>query len=343
MRDPLFSVGEFKRIYDPSAGEAERWYVNDHALARDRGGTWHLIGITHRQLDIPPLERFFTAERSIAADSIKALNRELRESAAAAKRAGRPWFDAHAEKQLAHATAPSLTTPQWRKRPFALSADATESVLWAPHVITHDALHYMYYAAGSAHGDGNFRMHLATSADMNEWTRHAGNPLFVDGYEARDPMVLRVGAQWVMYYTATDPPAGGNHVVAYRLSSDLVSWSARNLAFVDLAKGTGAGTTESPFVVQRGDWYYLFLSMRHDYIPGYYADTEVFRSRDPLHWRSDDRVGRFDAHAAEVVRDVDGRWYVSHCGWYQGGVYLAPLTWHDGVDDAADERGTRLP
>ena len=25
-------------------------------------------------------------------------------------------------------------------------------------------------------------------------------------------------------------------------------------------------------------------------------------------------------------------WYVSHCGWYQGGVYLAPLTWHDGED-----------
>jgi arabinan endo-1,5-alpha-L-arabinosidase len=343
MRDTLFSVGEFKRIYDPSVGEAEPWYVNDHTLARDHDGTWHLIGITHRQLDIPALERFFTAERSITADAITALNRELRESAAAAKRAGRPWFDAHAEKQLAHATAPSLTTPQWRKRPFALSTDATESVLWAPHVVTHDGLHYMYYAAGSAQGDGNFRMHLATSADMNEWTRHAGNPLFVDGYEARDPMVLRVGAQWVMYYTATDPPAGGNHVVACRTSTDLVSWTARNLAFVDPTQGTGAGTTESPFVVQRGDWYYLFLSMRHNYIPGYYADTEVFRSRDPLHWRIDDLVGRFDAHAAEVVRDVDGRWYVSHCGWYQGGVYLAPLTWHDGVDDAADERGTRLP
>ncbi len=163
MRDPLFSVGAFKRIYDPSAGEPETWYVNDHTLARDAAGTWHLIGITHRQLDIPPLERFFTAERSITAEAAKALNNELRESAAEAKRAGRPWFDAHAEKQLAHATAPSLTTPQWRKRPFALVADASESVLWAPHVITHDGLHYMFYAAGSARGDGDFRIHVATS------------------------------------------------------------------------------------------------------------------------------------------------------------------------------------
>ena len=336
MHEPLFSVGEFRRIYDPSLGEAQPWYINDHTLARDRHGVWHLIGITHTQPDTPSLRKFFTAERSITPGEVTALNRELRESAAAAKRDGRRWFDAHDERRLAHATASSLTTPQWRKRPFALVADATESVLWAPHVITHGDRYYMYYAAGSERGDGNFRMHLATSADMNGWTRHGGNPLFIDGYEARDPMVLRIGARWVMYYTATDPPTGGNHVVAYRTSTDLVTWGPRGLAFVDPAKGTGAGPTESPFVVHRGDWYYLFLSMRHDYIPGYYADTEVFRSRDPLRFTIDDRVGRFDAHAAEVIRDVDGRWYVSHCGWYQGGVYLAPLTWHDGVADAAD-------
>ena len=41
------SVGEFERIYDPSAGEDERWYVNDHTIVRDESGTWHLIGITH--------------------------------------------------------------------------------------------------------------------------------------------------------------------------------------------------------------------------------------------------------------------------------------------------------
>jgi hypothetical protein len=332
MDGPLFSVGEFKRIYDPSVGESEPWYVNDHTIVRDLRGTWHLIGITHAQLNIPPLERYFTAERSIAPDEVAALRRQLRESAAAAKRDGRPWFDAHAEKQLAHAVAPSLTTAQWRKQPFALVADQSESVLWAPHVICHENRYYMFYAAGSERGDGDFRMHLATSADMSAWSRHPGNPLFVDGFEARDPMVLRVGSQWVMYYTATNPPSGGNHVVAYRTSSDLTTWSGRNLAFVDPRQGTGAGPTESPFVVQRGDNFYLFLSMRHDYIPGYYADTEVFRSRDPFQWRPSDIVGRFDGHASEVVRDVDGRWYVSHCGWYQGGVYLAPLIWNDGAD-----------
>ena len=41
------SVGEFERIYDPSAGEDERWYINDHTIVRDASGTWHLVGITH--------------------------------------------------------------------------------------------------------------------------------------------------------------------------------------------------------------------------------------------------------------------------------------------------------
>jgi arabinan endo-1,5-alpha-L-arabinosidase len=332
MHEHVFSIGAFGRIYDPSVGEMQPCYINDHTFARDQHGTWHLIGITHREPDIPLLEHYFNAERSIPASEAKVLRRELREAAERAKRDGTPWFDAHDERQFAHAATPHLTAGQWRKRAFALVADASEALSWAPHVISHGDRRYMFYTAGSAARDGNFRMHLATSRDMNEWTRDTANPPFVDGFEARDPMVLRVGSAWVMNHTATEPASGGKHVVAYRTSTDLFNWGQRGLAFVDAVEGTGAGTTESPFVVQRGDHFYLFLSMRHNYIPGYYADTEVFRSRDPFCWRPDDLVGRFDAHAAEVIRDIDGRWYVSHCGWYQGGVYLAPFTRHAGLD-----------
>ena len=46
-------------------------------------------------------------------------------------------------------------------------------------------------------------------------------------------MVLKVGSQWVMYYTANSVPSGGNHVVCYRTSTDLVHWGARNIAYTD--------------------------------------------------------------------------------------------------------------
>jgi len=326
-----FTVGDFKRIYDPGTGEPSAWYFNDHTFVRDASGTWHLFGITHPQLDIPEFERFCTAPRTLTPEQNASLIQDLRASASRARQAGVPWFDAHDETQFGHATAPSLTTAPWRKQQPALTVDASEFLLWAPHVICHDDCYYMFYTAGGEPGPGSFRMHLATSTDLWSWTRHVANPLFLDGYEARDPMVLRIDGQWLMYYTATEPAQGGNHVVAYRTSNDLFTWSERHIAFTDAAQGKGAGTTESPFVVQRGDHYYLFLSMRHNYIPGYYADTEVFCSRDPLNWRLEDRVGRLDAHAAEIIRDSDGRYYVSHCGWYQGGVYLAPLHWHDGL------------
>ena len=52
-------------------------------------------------------------------------------------------------------------------------------------------------------------MGLATSQDLFTWTRSEANLLLQDGYEARDPMVLRVGDRWVMYYTANEAPEVG--------------------------------------------------------------------------------------------------------------------------------------
>jgi len=57
-----------------------------------------------------------------------------------------------------------------------------------------------------------------------------------------------------------------------------------------------------------------------------YVNTAVFESADPLRWSWADRVLKFPSHAAEVIQDGE-RWFVSHCGWGQGGVYLADLEW----------------
>jgi len=97
------------------------------------------------------------------------------------------------------------------------------------------------------------------SDDLVTWARHPENPLLVDGYEARDPMVLRVGDRWVMYYTATSQPEGGSFVVAATESDDLVHWHGRTIVFTDATAGTGGGPTESPFVVERDGRYHLFI------------------------------------------------------------------------------------
>ena len=289
----LVSAGAFKPLYDPSVGERERWYINDHTFIRDAAGTWHMFGITHAE-PANPLD----------------------------------------EKHFAHATAPSLAGP-WTKQPFALSADAAkgEVVLWAPHVIEHDGTYYMFYCAGDA-DHTKYKIHLATSRDLKTWERSVANPMVVDGFDARDPMILRVGDKWVMYYTANSTPAGGDHVVFAVTSDDLTHWGDKRTVFTSPRKGTFGGPTESPFVVRRGDSYYLFCGAWEGY-----SRTYAFRSADPFKFEYSQRVGSIESHALELIRDVDGTWHASHSGWGQGGLHLAPVKWHDGLDD----RETTLP
>ena len=288
------TIGDWTCIYDPSTAD-ERWYINDHTFVRDRGGTWHLFGITHREPAAP--------------------------------------FE---EVDFAHATAPSLQG-SWTKQPHALTADPEwgEVHLWAPHVIEHDGLYWMFYCAGGA-SKSEYRIHLATSRDCWTWERHPANPMVVDGFEARDPMVRRVGERWVMYYTATSSPEGGNFIVAAAESDDLVHWRGRHTVYTDAMSGTGAGPTESPFVVERDERWYLFIGPDYEalmrshaetgrYDRAAYRRTRVIASDDPLRFELSGIVGTIDAHAAEVVVDEDGRWWVSHCGWGQRGVWLAPV------------------
>jgi beta-fructofuranosidase len=222
------------------------------------------------------------------------------------------------EIEFAHATAPAVTGP-WTKQPPALTVDRGygEVHLWAPHVIHVGSTYYMYYAGGGK-DPASTQMNLATSTDLYHWTRSPAGTLFRDGLEARDPMVIRIGDQWVMYYTATTSPGGGDPVVAYRTSTDLLHWSARNIALPG-----GGAMTESRFVVQHDGWWYLFTGPR-----GSYTGTDVYRSKDPLHFSMTDQAGHVESHAAEVVQD-GASWWVSAAGWGQGGVHLAPLLWQD--------------
>jgi sucrose-6-phosphate hydrolase SacC (GH32 family) len=239
------------------------------------------------------------------------------------------------ERNFAHATSDSLTKKGWKKKPFALSYDPNrgEVHLWAPHVIYHDGNYYMFYCAG-AKSSRQYRINLATSNDLYSWTPNPANPMITDGYDARDPFILRLADKWVMYYTATSTPSGGNHIVASKTSTDLIHWDNKKVVFTDPSKGTWGGPTESPNVVRRGKYYYLLIGPRDDY-----RRTVVYRSADPFQWTPADEVARINSHAAEIIRDADGKWFVSHCGWGQGGVYLAPLEWNDG----ADENDTSMP
>lgn len=277
-----FRIG-FQHVFDPSDGEKEAWYLNDHCLIRGKDGVWHLFGITHKEPADPDHESFFL-----------------------------------------HATAPDVKGP-WKKQAPVMTVDAAfnETVVWAPHVIEHDGKYWMFYCAGGKNHE-QFHIHMATSPDLTNWSRHPANPMVVDGYDARDPMALRVGNQWVLYYCATETPKGGNHVVKAVTSPDLIHWSNPRVVFRSPDKGTFGGPTESPFVVARGGKYYLFTTINTPYNNG-----AVYVSADPFHFDPASILMNFPAHGAEVVQTPDNRWFVTSCGWEQGGLYVADLHWDD--------------
>ena len=285
---PAISIEPFVEIYDPTDGEREPWCLNDHCFAKGPDGLWHVIGITH----------------------LKPYNHALDPGT-----------------RLAHATATSLQQQGWRKEPFALTADRErfdEHLLWAPHVVERDGTFHMFVCVGAASGD-LFAIRRYESDDLWAWRRAGTPPVVVDGVEARDPMVLRDGDGWILYYTATERADGGRFVVAAATSPDLVSWGSRRIVFTHPRTGAYGGPTESPFVVRRGPAYYLFIT--DDEI------VHVYASRDPLDWAVEDHVFAYRGRASEVVRDERGAWFVSHVGWELGGLAIAPLTWHDGFDD----------
>ncbi|GAA0958394.1 hypothetical protein GCM10009554_70560 [Kribbella koreensis] len=277
--EKVVAAGKFVKVYDPSVGESSPWYYNDHTLVQDRR-----TGTWH----------VYAITHAEPADPLD-------------------------EKSFGHATAPSPTGP-WTKQPPALFADPAvgETHIWAPYVMYDRGTYYMFYAGGTADHTA-YRLSVATSTDLVHWTKNPANPLFTDGFDGRDPMVHKVGDQWVMYYTANSTPSGGNHIVAYRTSTDLIHWGERQVAFQHPQAGTFGGPTESPFVVQRGKDWYLFVCC-----DGGYESTKVYKSRDPLHFTIDQLVGTIQSHAAEVVQNGDD-WYVTGAGWGKGGLFVAPL------------------
>lgn len=180
---PVISIGKFERILDQSTGEDDVWYMNDHCFIKGPEGKWHMIGITGR-------------DKPKKGDG----------------------------NYLAHAVADSLTS-KLIKKTYSMTArnDLDEMVLWAPHIIKQSDTYYKYYCAGDL-DHRRYQLNLAPSKDLYEWSRYTGNPLFVDGFDGRDPFIYsdEINNRWIIYYTATKKPDGGNHIVAARISYDLV-------------------------------------------------------------------------------------------------------------------------
>jgi len=227
-------------------------------------------------------------------------------------------------KKFIHLTADSLTQKNWIKQKSFIYKGLE---IWAPHIIYHNEMYHMFYTSiGTPR-----QIRYSISKDLFNWTHPSDKPLFAfsneytDNMKNKDPMVFRDKDQWIMYYSMLKDAK--HWVVGYSISENLIDWSEPKICFDENTESPGV---ESPFVVKRGDYYYLTLSAR----PWPYGGQDFFRSKNPLLWKPSNLVKRiFPWHAAEIVRDLDGQWYFTRSSGNQQDFRMAPMLWNDGLDN----------
>jgi hypothetical protein len=276
-------------VFDTTPLPGGPHYVNDHTLIQADDGSWHLFGIYHREPMGEDTEVDFIHAVAIEPDPA---------------RWGANAFEA---------AAPPYT--------IALHADRSlgETHVWAPHVVAAEGRYVMVYQGGGPDGD-RASIRLAESDDLYRWTRISDVPLFEDICVARDPMLTRRGDAWALYYTRCASTSRRISGVAYRLSRNLVHWSEPRMVLTldDTPALPNSGYTESPFVFERGGYYYLSVSS----YPLAWDATMVYRSPVPFAFPNA-VFTRLRSHAAEWIFDRAGRSYLTHAGPGQRGVWVS--------------------
>ncbi len=233
----------------------------------------------------------------------------------------------------------SLEQPFWKPLGITMRVDraAGESIndwfgeewIQAPHVILHNDVYWMFYGGHNTEL-GECQICLATSQDGRTFERYKSSQgysrLFVGPGEARDPMVMQVGNDWVCYYCGFDTGTRRPCKVYVRTSSDLINWSDhRDVSWGGFTSGAGFWSTECPFVVFLDGYYYLFRTSEYR-SP---ARTHVYRSKDPFNFGLGDDsmwVTTLRVAAPEVVQ-VGDQWYISSVEDLKGGIQLFKLKW----------------
>ena len=202
--------------------------------------------------------------------------------------------------------------------------------MWAPHVIWKDQktalLYYFHFSKTSQ----SIRVLVSHDPKLERWEPYTGaevkSNLMFQEVGDRDPCVFYDSSEkcYLMYYASTGP-------IKVRKSHDMLQWSD-SIVVVDTPPAP-YGCGESPFVIKKGSWYFLFVSGVD------YGRVSVYASKNPFYFGDarKDRLYEISGHAPEIVQ-LGGSDYIvcvgvnSRIGGLPGesdlnSVYVQKLEW----------------
>lgn len=223
--------------------------------------------------------------------------------------------------------ANKITDTDWTPMGIAMMADPnfgeTEGGLQATFVLKEGSEYVMFY------GDWE-HIAMARSKDGKTFARQltpeGKSGMFGEGpgNNTRDPMVLKAGKNYYLYYTAYPNGEGADYA---RMSKDLLHWGpARKVAYGG-SRGSGKYSAECPFVYfhKPSGYFYLLRNQRY----GARAQFTVYRSKNPLDFGKDNdqyMVATMPYAAPEII-ESEGQEYIAVLLPSLKGIQMAKLKW----------------
>ena len=265
-----------------------------------------------------------------------------------------------------HATAPAINGPYAMESAPLITADPAAGEKWIrePFVLLHDGTYYCWFLGNGTPwtgwdptyrwkegyfaktSQGPYSLHLATSKDLKTWTRPKPVALFTEMPWCFNPYVVRVGDEWVMYYAGTvNSEVLGQHCLIARTSKDLVNWGERRVVLKSESEKAWPehAFLHSPVVWQdHGAWWLLAGPVGNMNLSRFHH-RGLWRSDDPFAWQTavKERTpynGLFLEGGAKVLRDENGKQWITHSGPWAGGVWIAPLHWNTAALSSKPEK-----
>jgi len=137
---------------------------------------------------------------------------------------------------------------------------------------------YMYYSAIES-GTNKHQIGLATSTDLVNWTKHAGNPVYSAAADAACPSVIKIGSVYYLYYW--DQVATWQGAIHYATSADGITWAYGGICIgVRQYEWLFDKFPLDPWVIRRSDGIYEMMITRG----GTAQQLGYAASYDGIHW-----------------------------------------------------------